>query len=119
MVYTSGSLSLAALETLVHADEDLLPSDLVYVEIDVPDNVKMERIAARSLPSDWRRMPAPPSLQAIGADWIDRRVSAVLVVPSAVVPQENNYLLNPEHADAARFRVVGVERFLFDPRPRR
>lgn len=119
IVYTSGTLSLAALEILVHTDEDLLPFDLVHVEIQVPDTVKMEQIAARNLPSNWRNTPAPPTLQRLGADWIDRRVSAVLIVPSAVVPQEHNYLLNPEHADAMQFRIMGIDRFLLDPRLRR
>jgi RES domain-containing protein len=94
----------------------LLPSDLVHVEIQVPDDTEMERIDARKLPSDWRVTPAPPSLQRIGADWIDRHASAVLVVPSAIVPQEDNYLLNPEHPAASQFRIVAMDRFVLDPR---
>ena len=116
VVYTSGTLSLAALEILVHTDDDLIPSDLVQIEIDVPHDLNTERIDVDSLPPNWRTYPAPPFLQKLGADWLERRDSAILRVPSAVVPQESNFLLNPAHPDAARFRVVTTEGFVWDPR---
>jgi RES domain-containing protein len=116
VVYTSGTLSLAALEILVHTDEDLVPSDLVHIEIEVPDDLETERIDPPTLPRNWRAYPAPSSLQKLGANWIERGHTAVLRVPSAVIPQESNYLLNPEHPDATRFRVVTTQGFVLDPR---
>lgn len=116
VVYTSGSLSLAALEILVHADNDLIPSDLVRIEIEVPDELRTERVDTDSLPPHWRTYPAPSFLQKLGADWLERRDSAILRVPSAVVPQESNFLLNPDHRDAARFGVVTTGGFVLDPR---
>jgi RES domain-containing protein len=57
------------------------------------------------LPSHWRDFPAPPELQQIGVEWLQSRASAVLSVPSAVIPEERNYLLNPEQE---HFRSVNV-----------
>jgi RES domain-containing protein len=116
IVYTSATLSLAALEVLVHADKDLLPGDLVHVEIEVPDDLVLERIQPRNLPRSWRAYPAPGRLRVLGAQWIERNKSAVLQVPSAVIPQESNFLLNPARQEARFISVVAVEKFVFDPR---
>ena len=116
IVYTSATLSLAALELLVHVDRDLLPSDLVQFEIDLPDDLQVERIEARTLPSHWRRYPAPAALQRIGAGWIEQGKTAILRVPSAVIPDEDNYLLNPAHPAIERIKVVGRRAFNLDPR---
>ena len=116
VVYTSSTLSLAALEILVHTDKDLVPGDLVQVEIEVPSEVEEEAIAPNALPRNWRRYPAPAALQRLGAGWLDRGDTAVLEVPSAVIPHENNYLVNPLHPHAARIRVLTKRRFDFDSR---
>ena len=116
IVYASATLSLAALELLVHLDRDLLPSDLVQIEIDLPDDLPMEQIKAGRLPSGWRRYPAPAKLQRIGAAFIARGKTAVLRVPSAVIPEESNYLLNPAHDGIKRIKVIGRRRFVLDPR---
>jgi len=113
IVYTSSTLSLAALEILVHTDRDLLSGDLVQVEIDLPNDVEREVIEPNALPRNWRRYPAPAPLQRLGADWLDRGHTAVLEVPSAVILQENNYLLNPLHPHAHRIRVLTKRRFEF------
>ncbi len=120
IVYASSTLSLAALELLVHVDRDLLPSDLVQIEFDLPDDLPMERIEGGSLPSNWRRYPAPAALQRIGAGWIEAGKTAVLRVPSAVIPDEDNFLLNPAHpAINKRITPIGRRAFVLDPRLRR
>jgi RES domain-containing protein len=116
VIYTSASSSLAVLELLVHTDSDLLPGDLAIVEIQVPDALRVEIVDAATLPNDWRAYPAPESLQAIGARWARSKRAVVLAVPSAVNPGELNYLLNPDHPDAARVTLVSSRRFVFDPR---
>ncbi|OLD97123.1 MAG: hypothetical protein AUI36_45665 [Cyanobacteria bacterium 13_1_40CM_2_61_4] len=116
IVYTSATLSLAALELLVHADRDLVPADLVQIEIDLPDDLDMERVEAKSLPANWKRYPAPSALGRIGRGWIERGKTAVLRVPSAVIPEESNYLLNPAHDGIKRIKVIGRRRFVLDPR---
>jgi RES domain-containing protein len=116
IVYTSATLSLAALELLVHVDRDLLPSDLVQIEIDLPDDLPMEQIKAGRLPSGWRRYPAPAALQRMGAAFIERGKTAVLRVPSAVIPDEDNLLLNSAHPAIERLKIAGRRAFVLDPR---
>lgn len=116
VVYASESLSLAALEMLVHCDPALLPADLVAIGAEIPDSLRIDRIEEGSLPRSWRRHPAPESLAALGADWLKSRESAVLSVPSAVVPRERNVLLNPAHPDFRKVKVGPPEAFSFDAR---
>ena len=105
VIYTSATLALATLETLVHVDKDLLPSDRVQVEIDVPDD-SGPSVEDGALPKGWRTHPGPPRLQQIGDEWLEGASTPVLRVPSAVIPTEANYLLNPRHSDLARVTVV-------------
>lgn len=114
--FTAGSLSLAALEVLVHADRDTLPSDLVQLEIDVPDDLKISRAEIKDLPGDWNSYPGPVDLQRRGDEWLLAGLTPVLQVPSAVIPQEVNYLVNPQHADAKGISVTSQGQFKYDSR---
>lgn len=116
VVYASETLSLAALELLVHADPALLPEDLVAIEAEVPETVRVRRIDPESLPRGWRRYPPPEALARIGADWATKLETAVLAVPSALVPSESNVLLNPAHPDFRKIRVGKPEPFALDVR---
>jgi len=116
VVYTSGSLSLAALELFVHVDIDIAPDDLVAVQADVPNSLAMETIKIEGLPKNWRRYPAPEALQDIGTAWATKASTAILAVPSAVIPEELNYLINPAHRDFKRIRIQKPLPFHFDPR---
>lgn len=119
MIYTSATLSLAALELLVHLDPEDAPGELVSIEALIPASVAIDRLSADGLPSGWRRSPPPDELAALGAEWLRLDRTAVLAVPSAVVPPETNYLLNPAHRDFRRIRVAKPQPFAFDPRLRR
>src|SRR3954466_2546437 len=91
VAYGSATLSLAALEFLVHADVKLLSTmKMVACEASWPDNLRIEVVAARSLPRGWRNTPPLAALAAFGDAWVRERRSAILVVPSVVVPSENN-----------------------------
>lgn len=116
IVYCSGSLSLACLEVLVHAEAEELPSGLVAIPAEIPDSVKLQRLQAADLSADWRQYPAPESLQRLGLEWIQSGRSCVLSVPSAVIPIEENFLLNPLHPDFARIRIHPPQPFSLDPR---
>ena len=118
IVYTSQSLALAVLEAVVNAGRDGLPQDLVRFEIDVPDALPRESVDPAHLSKTWRTYPAPPALAAFGEAWARELRTAVLQVPSAVIPEESNFLLNPAHPRAAEIRVVTTRPFLFDPRLR-
>jgi len=120
MVYTAGSLALAVLELLVQVDVDLIPEDLVAIGVEVGERVRIRSLRAAQLPAGWDRYPAPDATQALGASWIAGGETALLAVPSAVVPQESNYLVNPAHAGVRGFRLLPPEPFRLDPRlPRR
>ena len=114
-VYTSSRLSLAALELLVHTDVPLVPSDLVAFEIEVPDAIAVETVEVDQLPKDWR-IPGHPTCRSIGDTWLAEERTAVLRVPSAVVPEEWNYIINPAHRAAKSIQIVGRRKFAFDSR---
>lgn len=116
VVYTSESLSLAALELIVHADSTLLPGDLVSIEAELPEGVSLRRLEIADLPRTWRRHPAPDALARVGNAWARSGEGMALSVPSAVVPNDHNVLLNPGHPDFRRIRVGRPESFSLDPR---
>jgi RES domain-containing protein len=118
VVYLAESPALALLETLVHVEEpqDLLAFDYVGVPVTLDAGEHLERLAAKDRPSDWRAWPWPVSTQMLGTRWIRQRHSVVLEVPSAVVPRQSNYLLNPHHPRFGELRVGTPEPFPVDPR---
>lgn len=112
LIYTSETLSLAALETLVHINPRL-PIDHVCFEITF-DSSLVESLV--DVPAGWNRHPPPPVVQRIGNLWASERRSAILSVPSVLVPSERNFLLNPLHRDFGRIRRGPMHPFPFDPR---
>jgi len=116
IVYTSASLSLAALELFVQVDTDLAPTSLVAIPAEIPDNLPIEDIEITDLPKNWRDFPALEALKEIGTTWAAKRLSAIMSVPSALIPNEKNYLLNPKHKDFKSIRIGKPTPFRFDPR---
>lgn len=116
MVYTSMSLSLAALEVFVHFDTDIAPSGLIAIPAEIPENLRIERIELSQLPKNWRAHPSPQALKQIGSSWVAQGSSVALSVPSALIPTERNYLLNPNHKDFALIKIGDPVPFRFDPR---
>jgi RES domain-containing protein len=115
-VFTSATLSLAALERFVHTDADLELADLVAIPVDISDEVAIDSVNLAQLPPDWRTFPPPPTLTTIGERWVRMSQTAVLSVPSVVVPAERNFVLNPRHPEFAKLVVGRPEPFAFDPR---
>ena len=115
VIYASESLSLATLEVLVHlqATEPIAAYSVFTVEI--PDSLVGE-LEEANLPRNWRDYPTPPSNRALGDEWLTSCRSAVLEVPSVVIPHEHNFLINPEHEDFERLRFSGPEPFAMDSR---
>ncbi|MFN2444275.1 MAG: RES family NAD+ phosphorylase [Vicinamibacterales bacterium] len=118
VVHTAATAALAALERLVHTDSDIPGVQLALFEIEVPDRIAATEVLIGTLLPTWRTTPAPESLQSIGLAWILSRETCVLSVPSAIVPRERNYLLNPVHPDFRRVTLNGQEPFAFDARLR-
>jgi len=116
VVYTSGSLSLAALEQLVHLSPDRLPEDLIAYGVDLSEGLATQTVAASDLPEGWDRQVEVPALRRIGERWAEKREAPLLSVPSAVIPEERNYLINPRHTAAGEARLAYQRPFTFDPR---
>ncbi|MEO8409000.1 MAG: RES domain-containing protein [Propionivibrio sp.] len=114
MVYTAGAQSLAMLEMLIQ--DQPLRARYVIIPATLVKGLKVEHITPEQLPTDWRSLAAREHLQTIGTDWAKRRSSAVLAVPSAVIPSETNYLLNPQHPSFAKIEVGKPEDFVTDLR---
>jgi RES domain-containing protein len=104
------------LEYFVHLDADDAPPDLVLATAEIPDDVKTQRLEVDELPAGWRQSPALAELAAIGDDFVRRAETCVLIVPSALAPHENNWLLNPQHKDFLRVAVLDVDPLSYDPR---
>jgi RES domain-containing protein len=117
LVYTSESRALATLEVSVHLDlsEDL-PTDRFYVEIDIPDVIEIVELKFEELPENWDSKPPILETQFIGDDFVIQKTAAVLKVPSSIVSLEYNYLINPNHPDSKRIKVISTQRLLFDGR---
>jgi RES domain-containing protein len=115
LVYTAESRSLATLEISVHLDltEDL-PTDRYYVEIDIPEDVDILELSFEDLPDNWDAKPPVIETQFIGDDFVTQNQAAVLRVPSCIVQQEFNYLINPNHPDAKKIKVVSIQKLIFD-----
>jgi RES domain-containing protein len=115
-VYVSGSVSLAALEVLVHWGKSALGIGFLLYPVDIPDSASLVEIAARTLPAHWRTERIPTVTQEIGSKWLHSLRSAVLKVPSVIVPGEANYVLNPLHPGFPIITFRKPETFSFDRR---
>lgn len=115
VVYTSGSLALAALEFFVHLEPNFAPDDLQAYAVELPDGVRTERLAVARLPPGWDRA-AKAATRSLGGAWARAGKSVGLWVPSAVVPGDWNLLINPVHGDFRRLRRLRPVPFRFDPR---
>ena len=114
VVYASLTKSLAALESLVHLNP---PVRFKFVVFRIQfDDAWMEKFPLKKLPPDWQVEPPPPSTQQIGDLWVREARSAILALPSVIIPGEANFLLNPAHPDFKKISVGKPEPFAFDPR---
>lgn len=107
VVYAAPTIAMAVLETAAHLDPGGWPLNRFLVCITVPDEVwaRREELPAAHLPPAWAAIPAGLSSVTVGAQWLASRSSAILLVPSVIVPEEWVALINPAHADAARIKA--------------
>jgi RES domain-containing protein len=120
MLYCSDTPSLACLETLVHLGATGLPFNRYLVAIDIPDDVWSRRQVKESatLAVGWDAVPAGLVSIGIGGDWAKGGASAVLVVPSSIVPEDRVILINSLHLDAAGITAKKLRKWTYDPRLR-
>ena len=117
-VYAAENRALACLETLVHLGAGALPLNRYLVELSVPDAVWASawRETPASLPVGWDAAPAGRASIGFGTAWLRSRRSAILLIPSAIVPEESCVLLNPAHPDSAKISALKSRRWLYDTR---
>ena len=115
VVYVSEHQSTAALEIFVHTTPVLLPEKYQAFRLEWPDSLT-EEFPMKKWPANWRISPPPAETMEIGDRWAAERRSAVLAVPSAISPDDKNFLLNPEHPDFKRIRIAPPIDYDFDPR---
>jgi RES domain-containing protein len=114
VIYASQTASLAALEVLVHYSA--LPRDFILTEIQVPENLAVIRWEAKGMPPGWDADVVIPETQDLGESWVRSGKSALLAVPSCVIPREQNFVLNPAHPAFRRVKFLPPISFAFDPR---
>ena len=116
MLYTASTRALACLENMVHR-RSIGTDDLFGVTlIEIPDDLKIKKIDKGELPVNWQKYINYTSCQAIGDKWLKENRTTILQVPSAIITEEYNYLLNPQHPDFSRIKVHSTEKFTFDER---
>lgn len=116
VVYAAPTIAMAVLETAAHVDGSGLPLNRFLVRIDVPDTVWAARaeLDASTLPATWAAIPAGKTSVAIGSEWITSLRSAILLVPSVIVPEEQAALINPAHPGAKSLDATIVRAFDYD-----
>jgi RES domain-containing protein len=114
VVYLASSRALAVLEVLVHLPPTLIPDNFCQLTLEVPDDV--QTLEVNQLPANWQEYPEPAVLKTMGDAFIKANQHLLLKVPSAVVKEEFNYLLNPAHASAQSVKIADQQLFSFDER---
>ncbi len=115
VTFGSETLSLATLEVLVHLGTSAPLAAYCVFTVDIPGDL-IESIGPDALPAGWRSSPPPASLRTVGDAWLREGRSAVLMVPSSIIPHEHNFLINPEHGRFRRLAIGGPEPLDIDPR---
>jgi RES domain-containing protein len=118
VLYTSESIALACLETMVHINAQGLPLTRYLVRIDIPIRVwnLAKRLNMKTAGLGWDALPAGTASIERGQKWLQSNTSALLFVPSVVIPQASNVLVNPMHPDIKLIKAKKIETFSYDPR---
>jgi len=116
IVYSSASRALCTTEIAVHTPLGNLPLDYKLISIEIPDDIRIRELAAEDLPDDWKSIPHAHGTQEIGDRFVLEGNFAVLKVPSVVVQDEFNYLINPTYPDSHKIKIKTIESFNFDER---
>lgn len=114
VLYYAATISLCELEVLANSAN--LPTGMVYIVTEVPDDLLVVTLKDSDLPPDWNAPTAPPSTKDFGTKWALSLASAVLSIPSAVVHQERNFIVNPKHPDFSKITFSAPTPLPFDPR---
>lgn len=113
IIYLAGSPAAALLEVFVHTSANDVPPEFTLLKVSGPD-LQIPSLDPKKLPPAWASRPEVT--RDLGTDWLRKRESIVLKVPSALIPETVNYLFNPLHPNASKFRIEKVYTYPFDSR---
>jgi RES domain-containing protein len=118
VVYAASTISLATLEALAHLGDNISIRNAFLVQISVPQSVwrRRELIEAKSLPPTWVAEPPGSTTMLFGDRWIAGMSAPLLLVPSVIVPEEYNVLINPAHPQAKGITAMVLRQYVYDPR---
>lgn len=116
LIYCAANRSLAMAEVAVHFTLATLPDDYVMMTIFIPDNLLMKKLDTSELPFEWNLFPHSKSTQAIGDMFVSDNQYCILQVPSVVTQGDYNILINPNHPDFFKIKIIKTEKFPFDKR---
>jgi RES domain-containing protein len=114
-LYTSESRALAVLEYTVNVNIDEIPRALCITTIEVPETSIIE-LHEKNLPGNWKEVPAPSSTKELGTKLLQEAKALIIKVPSTIIPNEYNFLINPRHPEIDTVRIEGVVDFVYDVR---
>jgi RES domain-containing protein len=114
-LYTAESRSLAVLEYTVNVNIDDIPRALSLITLEIPD-WSIDIFNEAQLPGDWKTAPAPASTRDFGTAWLKAAGNLVMKVPSTVVPEEWNLVINPLHPAIRECKIIDVKDFIYDVR---
>jgi RES domain-containing protein len=117
VIYTSEHASLAAWEKIVHVTSfENLPQDILLVKIEIPDSIEVQPVPQKVLVTGWDGFPFVPETIEYGSDFLRKQEHLALKVPSVIIPDEFNIILNPLHPDIHQCKVISAIPFVFDKR---
>jgi len=116
LIYTAANRSLAMAEVAVHFTLATMPEDYMMITIFIPDDISLIKLNIQDLPPDWNIFPHPTATQITGDQFIPDNKYCVLQIPSAVTHGDYNLLINPNHFDFKRIKIISTEKFPFDKR---
>jgi RES domain-containing protein len=118
VVYTAPTISLASLESLAHIGDDIAARNRFLIKIQVPLDVwkKRQTVTPADLPVTWVAEPPGAATTDCGDAWLASNSSALLVVPSVIIHDESNVLINPSHPDAKKITATVLRQYVYDPR---
>jgi RES domain-containing protein len=116
LIYTASNRSLAMAEVAVHLTLATIPDDYVILTIYLPDDISIQKLNTTDLPANWNSFPHPISTQAIGDRFSAENKYCVLQIPSAVTQGDHNLLINPNHPEFSKIKIVEIKKFPFDRR---
>lgn len=115
VIYAGMTIEIASFEKLVHVEGDL-PNDLVLVKIEIPDNAPIWDVPVQLLPEHWDASPSSSSAVAFGKNFIEENSFLGMIIPSVIIPEARNIVINPSNEYWASCKMTIERKFMFDSR---